>query len=86
MSGSVEADTERHYRELDAKLWHQQEAQERMEFLLDDLVEITEVIQKDEDILGALVSKVAQGNIAEARDILEDVAESMAMAELERGL
>lgn len=84
--GTVEADTERYHSELDARIWRQQEAQERIEFLLDDLVEITEWIQQDPDILGALVSKVARGNITEARDILEEVAESMAMAELERGI
>lgn len=81
--GSVEADTERHYRELDKHYWLREQCEERIEFLMDDLEEVIQAINGDHAKVSELVFKVAAGNITEARDMLEEVAENIAIKELE---
>jgi hypothetical protein len=81
MTGSVESDTERYYREQEALSDRFEARKERIEFLLEDMQEVRAALIDTPRYLLDLLYYVQEGDIDTAKDILFGLAERIAMEE-----
>lgn len=76
---SVEVDTERYQRQIDRRQEALDACREHVEFLLDDLTEVCAEISKYPQLTLDIVHAVLNESICEARDVIEEIAEGIAL-------
>lgn len=76
---TAEADTERYQSEIDARQDALNACREHIEFLLDDLTDVCAEISQYPQLTLDIVHAVLNGSISQARDVIEEIAEDIAL-------